>query len=172
MTEDSKLIVHSTPSLSDDTFNSSKKLDEFVKTLDNVCKNELDIEKRLVQHRKQVCSVDSIEQREERSNNLNKNQSISIAKLKDESSNDSLCESSNEEESFNELSESNDEFKDELTVQDSSNASLTNEEQRNADNRQLKRGKCKWFNIQKGWGFITADGEDVFVHQVFTFFFY
>nr|CAH0106378.1 unnamed protein product [Daphnia galeata] len=30
-----------------------------------------------------------------------------------------------------------------------------------------KRGRCKWFNVTKGWGFITLhDGSpDVFVHQ-------
>ena len=32
-------------------------------------------------------------------------------------------------------------------------------------------GNCKWFNVAKGWGFITpSDGsQDVFVHQVRIF---
>ncbi|XP_062620116.1 protein lin-28 homolog isoform X1 [Saccostrea cucullata] len=30
-----------------------------------------------------------------------------------------------------------------------------------------RRGRCKWFNVAKGWGFVTPDdgAQDVFVHQ-------
>lgn len=32
----------------------------------------------------------------------------------------------------------------------------------------MRVGKCKWFNVAKGWGFLTPNdgGQEVFVHQV------
>lgn len=34
--------------------------------------------------------------------------------------------------------------------------------------RVVRLGRCKWFNVLKGWGFIVPEdgGQEVFVHQV------
>lgn len=36
----------------------------------------------------------------------------------------------------------------------------------------MRLGKCKWFNVAKGWGFLTPNdgGQEVFVHQVSVYF--
>ena len=42
-----------------------------------------------------------------------------------------------------------------------------------APGENWKTGKVKWFNVAKGFGFITSDDNsaDVFVHQVSVLFF-
>uniref|UniRef100_A0A182WBS3 CSD domain-containing protein n=1 Tax=Anopheles minimus TaxID=112268 RepID=A0A182WBS3_9DIPT len=49
-----------------------------------------------------------------------------------------------------------------------SSATMTEAQQQ--DREELvgpRRGRCKWFNVVKGWGFLTPDdgGQEVFVHQ-------
>ncbi|XP_055914206.1 protein lin-28 homolog [Eupeodes corollae] len=36
-----------------------------------------------------------------------------------------------------------------------------------SETQGVRYGKCKWFNVAKGWGFITPNdgGQEVFVHQ-------
>lgn len=44
-------------------------------------------------------------------------------------------------------------------------------DEKESKERKKRKGKCKWFNVVKGWGFITPDdgGQEVFVHQVSVF---
>ena len=53
---------------------------------------------------------------------------------------------------------------DSLSSNDAENLRPENEELPEG----VRQGICKWFNIKKGFGFVTPDdgGKDVFVHQV------
>uniref|UniRef100_A0A183J393 CSP domain-containing protein n=1 Tax=Soboliphyme baturini TaxID=241478 RepID=A0A183J393_9BILA len=48
-------------------------------------------------------------------------------------------------------------------------ATSTSQSDIDSGNERVYRGRCKWFNVLKGWGFISPDadvgGRDVFVHQ-------
>lgn len=179
MTEDSKLIVHNR--LNDENskqpFNSSKldfckdvstemndKEDfEHVDSANTVDKNQVFTGSDLIDNNISIAVDKCYESSNELSNELSNESSNELSLV---SSNDSL-DKSLPEEFLIELSESNDEFKDELNINET-NKSTYNQQLSN-NNRQ--RGKCKWFNTLKGWGFIASEnGEDVFVHQVFMIF--
>ena len=157
MTEDTSLVVNKPPVLNDEhhkrAFNSSEEPAQPDSVLcGSVFADHADNEPSRSTIGQEVQEVALFPERNEPAGEQDAQETLCETpanRLTNESSGESSAE-----ESLTELSESNDEFNDELTFK---------------EEPARQRGRCKWFNTLKGWGFIAPENgsEDVFVHQVF-----